>query len=788
MNFYSLLPGGCVKHRLKRAWLGRAAASTYFSRVYGSAADSRRKGGVFFGFKYGASNILRSPILHAGSDGNNYFTIWIDHTTGEFRCINAIAGSAALLKVSTARFRDPTAHYLFYVEWDMDNADAASRFRAFVITGTDIKEITSWSSNNIPAAGTDLSIGANLTHYIGRDPINNDYLDGVLSTVVRFDNMLPGWAAFVENDPRAGTYRPKAPGFSLGKHGFYLPYIGDAGDAPGTAAEGGKDRSPMGGTHVAANDFTPANVAVADFVKDTPTNYRAGSDYRGNFATLSSVHRTGSSSFGICPLTEGRLKAFPTSALSALATMALPKTGKRYWEIEFNAGGFPAHGIANRTFLGGGNATGAFGWYGNGGNGAVHHLGTTSAADANAPNTVGDIALHYIDIDANKYWMGRRRAGVTTWMGGGDPVAGTSPTFSGAGGGGVYSTALNLQSGKWWPQVSGGGSWTAIANFGQREFANTPPAGSLTLNAAANPKPPNLKLSNAYVQAFNSGANVLTELATRRSAWGNSYVDIIKNYAAEGWRWRFGDDSAYFLDSADQANGKLAFPALGGGAAYFAHSLRVGAAYGVATGQVVHVNGAPTVVNDNLNSTRRAILLFRADAGGPHPMYHPDLTAGSLLYLNGNAAEAAATDITSIGANSFAVGAGMPSGTYRWLSLADGFGHISLGIFDGNTSADGPTIETEGEPAFLHVKCKNGVDPARTYALRGINPENRMVNLGTSSAEDNTSTIYVDFLANGFKPRGTDSGLNNSGRSYVYIAFNKVNYAPGECAAQGTAR
>ncbi|MBS4046198.1 MAG: hypothetical protein KG075_07640 [Alphaproteobacteria bacterium] len=768
MNFHSLLPGGCSKHRIKRSVILDASASANAAITF--AGNGNRK---TFTRAFAVKRCklgVRQELLAAGP--GNTAAIYFNSSD------QLVVRVGNLDSVSTQVFRDTTGFYLFCVAVDMTQATASLRLVASVGAA-----LISWGTYSVPAQNTDDTWNSAVAHSIGSTTAaGGNFSDVVLAEVYNVPGLALDYTSFYQADPRSGSLRPIKYATPVATNAFYLPFVGDAGDAPATAAEGFKDRSGNG------NHWTPANISVADFVKDTPTNFRSGSDYRGNFATLSPIGRTGSASFGICPLAAGGLKASPTSALSALATVALPKSGKRYWEIEFNAGGFPVHGIANRTFLGGGNATGTFGWYGNGGNGAIHHLGTTSGADANAPNTVGDIALHYVDIDANKYWIGRRRAGVTTWMGGGDPVAGTNPTFSGSGGGGVYSTALNLQSGKWWPQVSGGGSWTAIANFGQRTFANTPPAGALTLNAAANPKPANLKLSNAYVQAFNSGANVLTELSTRRSAWGNSYVDIIKNYAAEGWRWRFGDDSAYFLDSADQANGKLAFPALGAGAAYFAHSLRVGAVYGVATGQVVHVNGAPTVVNDNLNTARRAILLFRADAGGPHPIYHPDLTPGSLLYLNGNAAEAAATDITSIGANSFAVGSGMPSGTYRWISLADGYGHISLGLFDGNSSADGPTNETEGEPAFLHVKCKNGVDPARTYANRGINPENRMVNLGTTAAEDNASTINVDFLANGFKLRGTDSGLNSSGRSYVYIAFNKVNFAPGECAAQGTAR
>tara|TARA_R110002126_G_scaffold240997_1_gene384529 strand:+ start:350 stop:562 length:213 start_codon:yes stop_codon:yes gene_type:complete len=40
-----------------------------------------------------------------------------------------------------------------------------------------------------------------------------------------------------------------------------------------------------------------------------------------------------------------------------------------------------------------------------------------------------------------------------------------------------------------------------------------------------------------------------------------------------------------------------------------------------------------------------------------------------------------------------------------------------------------------------------------------------------ANAETNESARAVDFLSNGFKPRGTNDDLNTDGGTYIYIAF-----------------
>ena len=217
-----------------------------------------------------------------------------------------------------------------------------------------------------------------------------------------------------------------------------------------------------------------------DSLVDTPTNYgtesdpTVGGELRGNYATLNSL--TGNLS-----LKEGSLSfANPSSNhKSANATIAFPKTGKYYLEIEAVAGN------ATNTSSGFGITNKAEGWSGYPGTTAAtywiysqsdawyHYPGS---ADGNIPG-VGDFGdpgktwQFAIDMDNQKIFIGdgtswyRKSSGSNGKETDGNPVTGANPTLSGFSGDDewfffveAYDAALNL-------------------NFGQRRFKLAAPAG-----------------------------------------------------------------------------------------------------------------------------------------------------------------------------------------------------------------------------------------------------------------------------------------------------------------------
>ena len=107
---------------------------------------------------------------------------------------------------------------------------------------------------------------------------------------------------------------------------------------------------------------------------------------------------------------------------------------------------------------------------------------------------------------------------------------------------------------------------------------------------------------------------------------------------------------------------------------------------------------------------------------------------------------------------------------YCWHSVA---GYSRIGKYTGNGSSQGPMVYTGFKPSFLLVKC---LSPGGTNwilwdnARSRINPCDNVLYPDLSQAET-ASGNDMDFLSNGFKPRGTNGNYNTSSRNYTYMAF-----------------
>jgi len=52
-----------------------------------------------------------------------------------------------------------------------------------------------------------------------------------------------------------------------------------------------------------------------------------------------------------------------------------------------------------------------------------------------------------------------------------------------------------------------------------------------------------------------------------------------------------------------------------------------------------------------------------------------------------------------------------------------------------------------------------------------VNPNKQILYANVSNAEGTSTTSDIDFTSNGFKLRGSDSGINASGATYIVMAF-----------------
>lgn len=127
-------------------------------------------------------------------------------------------------------------------------------------------------------------------------------------------------------------------------------------------------------------------------------------------------------------------------------------------------------GTASLSAYVGGDSNGWGTW--GAGSGGDSRMTFHSASSANtttvAANAGGEACRIAVDIDAGKLWLSY--FGGTAWIGGGDPAAGTSPTFTFTAGSSCYLAATPRSS-------SGGASCTKLALVAPSSWANAAPAG-----------------------------------------------------------------------------------------------------------------------------------------------------------------------------------------------------------------------------------------------------------------------------------------------------------------------
>ena len=151
-------------------------------------------------------------------------------------------------------------------------------------------------------------------------------------------------------------------------------------------------------------------------------------------------------------------------------------------------------------------------------------------------------------------------------------------------------------------------------------------------------------------------------------------------------------------------------------------------------------------------------------------------TTGSLI-LDGTSAYNSSTVLFTADSTStvFKVGTDFSvNGGYNYIAycFANVQGYSKFGKYVGNGSANGPFVYTGFKPAFVMIKR---ADSTSNWQIKDSarNPSNLAdKTLFANVTQSEYSTFYFyDLLSNGFKVRGTDAELNDSGGSYIYMAF-----------------
>jgi len=111
------------------------------------------------------------------------------------------------------------------------------------------------------------------------------------------------------------------------------------------------------------------------------------------------------------------------------------------------------------------------------------------------------------------------------------------------------------------------------------------------------------------------------------------------------------------------------------------------------------------------------------------------------------------------------------SGTHIVYSFANIQGAVKCGSYTGNGNANGAFVYTGFRPAWVLVKQSNTTRDWFIYDNKR-DPDNvvrEQLEANTSSAADSYDNI--DFTAQGFKLRTSSAILNQSGGTYIFMAF-----------------
>lgn len=188
--------------------------------------------------------------------------------------------------------------------------------------------------------------------------------------------------------------------------------------------------------------------------------------------------------------------------------------------------------------------------------------------------------------------------------------------------------------------------------------------------------------------------------------------------------------------------------------------------------------GSSASVGHQLNTAPSMVIAKNTDAVGDWPVWHSNTTGATYtLYLNSNAAQAAASTIWPSAPTSSVVnvGTGAVLNASSQSTILYCFSPVksysAFGSFVGNGSTDGVFVFTDFRPSLIVVKRVSGTGNWHAFdTTRDVdNKAENAIYWNLSSAE--TVVSFADINSNGFKLRTTDAELNGSGDTYIYFAF-----------------
>ena len=786
--------------KIQRSLRFNKSDSTYLNRT--PSSSSNRKTWTWSSWLKKQADVGNNrTIFTAGqTDGNDNIAVIGFRETDNLWVYEVTSDFTYQLK-TTRLLRDCSAWFHIVVAFDTTQGTASDRVKLYV---NGVQE-TSFATETYPSQNHDSYFSTTNLHNIGRyNGGSTQYFDGYMAEINFVDGQQLDPSYFGFTDPRTGIWMPKRYEGTYGTNGFYL----DFSDNSSTASLG-IDKSPNG------NDFTANNFSVAagvgnDSLEDTPTN---------NFCTLNSLNSIVRENSYPATLREGGLLMIGAD-VHAASTFHLPKSGKWYAEFSKYGNGAPqAISVtrANKLMTSYDGSLGLADHVQYVSNGEIGNRTRGSTSDATTWQDDADIIVAIaVDMDNGSVYFAR----ANTWINSGDPTSGSAKT------GAIATDLLTDNNGEHYIGVqgyNGSNSYGMYANFGQRPFTYTPPAGYKTLCTKNLPKTvPSVIRPKKHFDTLLYTGNDSSDRNIEGLEFQPDFVWIKNRDQSDGHQWVDvvrGANNTLFSNSnvgeeANNSNGHVNYFTSGGfnvdaGAGgdvnennedYVAWCWKAGGAAvtnndGSITTQVsanqkagfsimtYTGTGSAGTCGHGLGAVPHMIISKRRDGSGNWTIYHKDLdhssstnhrvvrfnasaqTGSSVLYYGNDPTstvqhQAAYTDLN---------GSSETYVAYCWTSIS---GYSKFGKYTGNGNSKGPYIHLGFRPAFIMLRrydSGNNWHIADSKRQSSLNPVTAQIYPNLTSAE--VAQDDLDILSNGFKIRNSANFGNASSGTYIYMAF-----------------
>jgi hypothetical protein len=783
----------------------RSGASGYFSRTPGSSGNRNIYTLSFWIKPTGTNGEIFAVTSGSGSGGtqeDNRLDLSLS-SAGSFSFYELTSGSVQHRKTPTQLLRDNSAWYHAVVAIDYTQATGDNRIKMY-INGS---QVTSFSTNSTPTQNfTSYMNGSGNAHYIGGlIKQYNAFSDQYLTEFYFVDGQQLTASSFGQTDTITGQWVPKQYTGTYGTNGYYLRFADTTGI---TAATIGKDSSGNG------NNWTPSGISnttgvTYDFMTDSPTRT---SSTAANYAVLNPGIRQYNTSTDFT--SDGNLK-FTVGAnggVTGTTYATIPMTsGKWYAEVYINAAvtaqwigvssDVPKAGLGT---LGSGSARNpGYAYKVNTGNKCNND--NTGVAYA-ASSTTGDIIGIAMDADA----------GSITFYKNGTSLGVAYTGMTNTGNGWLFGSDSDPNGSFFW-------------NFGQRPFTYTPPTGFVALNTYNLPAPAIKNGANYMAATLYTGTGAAQSIVNtvngisfqpdlvwvkkRSAAASHGLIDSVRgagialtsnstdaernngtgsggdviafnsngfnlgtnatgsatdsNLSAAtyvGWQWKAGGTAVTntngTISSQVSANPTAGFSVVtytGNGTA----GATVGHGLSVAPNMIIAKSRSATgswPTYTSMMGSSATLLLDTLDAAGNYQgAGYPRNPTSTLfeLWFNSGGANINATGVTYV--------------AYCFAAVA---GYSAFGSYVGNGSTNGPFVYTGFRPRFFLAKISSGGTGGWHLIDTSRSPYNEVsVGLYPNFNNAESSDFASDILSNGLKMRNTQAELNQSGATYIYMAF-----------------